>query len=82
MSESLGDFVKVQIPVLLPHLLDWDLGVVGPRNLHFPQVSQMLLMNIKVYILNRWFMLMKDNQVIYQIQFMEIMAKEQATTEC
>lgn len=53
MSESLGDFVEVQIPVLLPHLLDWDLGVVGPRNLHFPQVSQMLLMNIKVYILNR-----------------------------
>lgn len=39
-------------------------------------------MNIKVYILNRWFMLMKDNQVIYQIQFMEIMDKEQATTEC
>lgn len=48
VSESLGDFVQVQIPMPHPDLLDWDRGVVGPKNLHFPQVSQMLLINIKV----------------------------------
>lgn len=48
VSESLQDFVKVQIPVLYPDLLDWQLGGVGPSSLHFPQVFQMLLINIKV----------------------------------
>lgn len=46
VSESLADFAKVEMPVLHPHLL--DLGVVGPRNPCFPQISQMLLINTKV----------------------------------
>lgn len=48
VSESLGGFVKVHIPVLLSDPLDWDLVVRGPKNLHFPQVSQMLLIYIQV----------------------------------
>lgn len=70
------------IPVLLSDLLDWNLRAQEPAfSTNLPDAAYEHS-SLKIIILSRLFMLLKENQVIYQIQIMELMGKDQATTKC